>query len=60
MHDRLSVYEKERGNDISKAQAEPLVALKLKVKGCGYLKTNVNKQLKFKVPIKQNSSKRNP
>ena len=37
VHDRLIVYEKETGNDIYQAQWDPSIALKLKVKGCGYL-----------------------
>ena len=47
-HDRLIIYEKERGNDISETQGDPLIALKLKLKGCRYLKINVNKWLTFK------------
>ena len=51
-HDKLIVYEKERENNISEAQGDPQVALKLIVKGCGYLITNVNKRLSFKYNTK--------
>ena len=49
---------KKRGNYISEAQGHPEVALKLRVKGCGYLITNVNKRLRFKYDTKviQNES----
>ena len=58
VHDKLIVYEKDRGNDISEAQSDPKIALKLKVKDCGYLITNVNKRLRFKYNTKfiQNES----
>ena len=46
-HDRLIVYEKERENDIS--EEDIWIASKLKVIVCGYLTTNINKQLKFKI-----------
>ena len=36
VHDKLIVYEKERGNDTYEAQVDPHILLKLKVKGCGY------------------------
>ena len=49
VHDTLIVYEKERGNDIFEAQGDPLIAFKLKLKGCRYLKINVNKRSKFKI-----------
>ena len=49
LHDNLIVHKKERRNHISEAQGDLQIALKLKVRGCGYLSTNVNKRLKFKI-----------
>ena len=50
--------KKERGSYTSEAQDDPQIALKLKVKGCGYLITDVNKRLRLKYNTKfiQNES----
>ena len=50
VHDKLIVYEKERGNDTYEAQVDPHILLKLKVKGCGYLSNHLrtsNKLISF-------------
>ena len=41
MHDRLIIYEKQKGNDISEAQGVPWIAFKRKRIDCGYLTNNV-------------------
>ena len=51
VHDRLIIYEKQKGNDISEAQGVPWIAFKWKRIDCGYLTNNVSTQ---------NLSKMNP
>ena len=60
--DKLIVHEKEKENEISEAQGDPLISLKLKENDCGYIRTNVNKRLKFKIQNKKQKklSKINP
>ena len=52
MHDRLIVYENQRGSNIFETQDDPSVVHNLKGKGYGYLTVNLNKRLNFKIQYK--------